>query len=127
MTSDNLDEVALALTTMAYQQMVPVRLLHPEARVDLDVIGNMAIMTFRGQLVTSDSSTQRSTFEYVERWKPWWLPKFLWNRIPSRKCTEILETKYASTHPYAEIPALEEKLGPVALKVNKNTWVEHSK
>lgn len=123
---DDFDGVTLQLTEMASQQIVPVRLLHPDARVDLDVMANMAIITFRGQLVTSDKATQRSTFEYVERWKPWWLPKFLWSRIPSRKNTEILETRYAATHPFADIPGLDERLGPIALKTLKQRWVEHS-
>ena len=127
MSLDNLDEIELGLTAMASQQVVPVSLLHPEARVDLDVIANMAIVTFRGSLVTSDSSTQTSTFTYVERWKPWWMPKFVWDRIPARDCTQILETKYASTHPFADLPGLQEKLGPVALKTIKSSWVDHSK
>lgn len=127
MISDNIDEIELRLTAMAYRQMVPVSLLHPEARVELDVIGNRAIMLFKGDLVTSESETQRSTFEYTEHLKPWWIPGFLWRRIPTRKATCILETKYASTHPYADIPAFQERLGPIAVKTLKSTWVEHSK
>jgi hypothetical protein len=123
-TLDNFDEIELRLTQMAYTQMVPVNLLHPEARIDLDVIGNRAIILFRGDLVTSDSRVQRSTFDYTEHLKPWWIPGFIWRRIPTRKATCILETKYASTHPYADIPEFKERLGPVAIKTIKNSWVD---
>lgn len=121
------DMIQLDLTQMATAVMVPVALLNPEARVDFDHMMNSALISFRGSLVSSESSTQRATFGYTEHLKPWWIPGFVWKRVPSRNCSQILEVKFSATHPYADIPQLQDRLGPTAVKARRSLWVEHPK
>lgn len=111
-----LGPVELELTEIASTIGLPGGVVRKELTFDTDYMRNVVLGLLRASVLTSKSEVVEKSFDFVEHYKPRWMPKFIWNRIPknTHRCT--LSTRYSATHPYADIPELRDGLGRVVLQ-----------
>lgn len=88
---------------------------------DLNFIRNVAIADFRTYAYSSDPRETVDEFTYEVIHKPWWIPKFAWNRL--RRETVRRKKVYTAMmlYPDLDLP-MPEQFGQGYYKVRVDEW-----
>jgi hypothetical protein len=111
--------IRLELMEIGKQEMMSeVELLRPEWHVAVDYMGRHIVAALTAYVLMEEGGEPvvKRTY-YWQKLKPWWLPKFLWRRVPEQQEVAVAVAQPLFTYPKANVKVPE--LGPVVLKVRE--------
>jgi hypothetical protein len=110
------EEVRLELMKVGQRLSMPIGFQREEWQVMVDHMAHQFVASLTGYLLVEEGGKpiERKT-HYWQKIKPWWLPKFLWRRIPEQHEVAVAVARPMWTYPQASIRV--PNLGPVVMKV----------